>query len=46
MNFALRFVICYIGESVGEMTVEKTYDYLHFDMSIHDDSSSDDETEG
>ena len=38
MNFALRFVICYLGESVGEMTGEKTYDYHHFDMSIHDDT--------
>ena len=38
MNSGLRFVICYVGESVGEMTGEKTKNCLHFDLSIHDDT--------
>ena len=35
-NFGLRFVICYVGESVGEMTGEKTKNSHHFDLSIRD----------
>ena len=38
MNIGLRFVICYVGESVGEMTGQKTNNCHHFDLSIHDDT--------
>ena len=34
----LIFVICYVGESVGEMTGEKTQHCHHFDFSIYDDT--------
>ena len=38
MNFGLKFVICYAGESVGEMTGEKPIYSHHFDLSIYDNT--------
>ena len=37
-KFCLRFVICYVGESVGEITGEKAINSCHFDLSINDDT--------
>ena len=38
MNLGLSYLICYVGESVGEMTGEKTSNSDHFDLSINDDT--------
>ena len=38
MNSGLRFVICYAGESVGEMKGKKTKNCDHFDLSINNDT--------
>ena len=38
MNSGLRFVICYAGESAGQMTGEKTTNSHHFDLNIYDDT--------